>query len=242
VESNKDNDRKIQEVTRKIRLSLPERDQGDFPEKLDIPSPPWILTMESNKENAHKILEEILERISSLPEQNRRDALKKEGFYSPRFMDELIENAPADYPPQMQALTGVGVPDIIKAEQENIEDSDGSASDTKKPAKNPKKQTLQPPKTTMEWERLIAGIYNARPETRAYNSPRLLACLKDYAREEGVEIDISTSRIRHLKIWKDNSIHRESGSTRFGYNDGNIATVNDEELEAAKERSMDFDN
>jgi hypothetical protein len=37
-----------------------------------------------------------------------------------------VESAPADYFQQIQAVTGVAVPDIVAAYQESIEDSDGS--------------------------------------------------------------------------------------------------------------------
>ena len=45
-------------------------------------------------------------------------------YYSPS-----VESASADYPHQVQALTGVCVPDTVDGHQEDIEDSDGSVPD-----------------------------------------------------------------------------------------------------------------
>ena len=42
------------------------------------------------------------------------------------FLDGLIENVPADYPPQIQLLAGVDVPDIVEGYQRRIEASDGT--------------------------------------------------------------------------------------------------------------------
>jgi len=78
-------------------------------------------------------------------------------------------------------------------------------------------KTLNPPRSKIDYEKIIAGIYDSRPETKAYNSAQLLAYLKNWARDQGVEIDITASRIRQLESWKANRMHRESGSTRFGY-------------------------
>jgi len=87
----------------------------------------------------------------------------------------------------------------------------------------PAGQTLKPPKPKINLETVIAGIYETRPETKTWGSVRLLAYLKDWAREQGVTIDVTDSRIRQLKIWEANRIHRESGKTRFGYNSDDFA-------------------
>jgi hypothetical protein len=99
------------------------------------------------------------------------------------------------------------------------------------PAGTPKNQTLKPPRQKHDWETIIKGLYERDPKLKQYESPQLLLFLKDWARQQGVEIKLSDGRIRQLKIWKENAIHRESGSTRHGYNDANsdIYAVEDEE-------------
>jgi hypothetical protein len=95
-----------------------------------------------------------------------------------------------------------------------------------------KNQTLTPPQPKMDLEKIVAGIYETRPETKSYDSARFLAYLSDWAREQGVELNITdSSRIRKLQVWKDNKRFRESGSTRYGYNSENIKAVYDPDFD-----------
>ena len=95
----------------------------------------------------------------------------------------------------------------------------------------PAGQTLKPPKPKINLEAVIAGIFETRPETKTWDSVRLLAYLKDWARKQGVTIDVTDSRIRQLKIWEANRIHRESGKTRFGYNSDDLAEAEADEMD-----------
>ena len=119
-------------------------------------------------------------------------------------------------------LTAPAHVDITGTESEN---------DAKKQMKMPKDKTLKPPKPKINLETVIAGIYETRPETKTWDSARLLAYLKDWAREHGVTINVTHSRIRQLKIWESNRIHRESGKIRYGYNSEDIATVDDPDFD-----------
>ena len=91
----------------------------------------------------------------------------------------------------------------------------------------------------IDYEQIIAGIYEKHPETRPYNSKRLLRYLKIWAMEQGVTITITDSRIRHLKVWKEHRAYRKSGKTQYGYNSGDLAEENDAVLESAKRASLD---
>ena len=84
---------------------------------------------------------------------------------------------------------------------------------------------LKPAKTQKPicLEKIVSSIYEACPETRGFNSPRLLAYIKDFARRQGIAIDVCDSRIRHLKAWKERRVDRESGNTRYGYNPDNFS-------------------
>jgi len=74
----------------------------------------------------------------------------------------------------------------------------------------------------IDYEKIVSAIYTEFPETKVFSSQRLLLYLKDFGRQQGIEIDITDSRIRQLKAWKEQAPHRESGSLRYGYNLDNM--------------------
>ena len=83
---------------------------------------------------------------------------------------------------------------------------------------------LTPPKPQkpIDYESIVSSIYEAYPETKGYNSKRLLAYIKDFARQQNIVINITDGRIRKLQAWKEQASHRKSGSTRYGYDLENV--------------------
>jgi hypothetical protein len=83
---------------------------------------------------------------------------------------------------------------------------------------------LKPPKSQkpIDFETIVSSIYETYPETKGYSSKRLLAYIKDFGRQQGIVINITAGRIRKLQAWKDQALHRKSGSIRYGYNLENI--------------------
>ena len=83
---------------------------------------------------------------------------------------------------------------------------------------------LKPPKSqkSVDYEIIVSSIYEAYPETKGYNSKRLLAYIKDFGRQQNIAIDISDSRLRQLKTWKEQAPHRKSGNLRYGYDLENV--------------------
>ena len=77
---------------------------------------------------------------------------------------------------------------------------------------------LPKPQNPIDYEKIVSSIYEAFPETRGYNSKRLLAYIRDFGRQQNIVIDISDSRIRKLRVWKEQAPHRKSGNIRYGYN------------------------
>ena len=67
-------------------------------------------------------------------------------------------------------------------------------------------------------ETIVSSIYEAYPETRGFNSKRLLAYIKDFAMQQNIAINVKESRIRQLEAWRKRHVDRESGNTRYGYN------------------------
>ena len=76
-------------------------------------------------------------------------------------------------------------------------------------------KTLTVPTQKIDLDKVVRGIFDQYPETKTYNSARLLRYLKDFAREQGIEIKITEGRIRQLSVWRENSIHRMSGKTQY---------------------------
>ena len=95
--------------------------------------------------------------------------------------------------------------------------------------KKPKHNGLRPPKQQkpIDYESIVSSIYEAYPETKGYNSKRLLAYIKDFGRQQNIVIEISDSRIRKLQAWKKQAVHRKSGNTRYGYDFANIPDEDD---------------
>ena len=99
-------------------------------------------------------------------------------------------------------------------------------------------KTLNIPTQKIDIDKVVRGIFDRYPETKTFSSSRLLRYLKDFAREQGIEITITEGRIRQLPVWKENSIHRKSGTTQYREEmgdalDKNAEDVNDSDYEMA---------
>ena len=84
------------------------------------------------------------------------------------------------------------------------------------------KKINKPQGTKINYEEIVSAIYEQYPETKTYDSERLLAYLKDYGRKQHITIDITSSRIRKLTAWKKQRVHRQRGNVRYGYDLKNI--------------------
>ena len=107
-----------------------------------------------------------------------------------------------------------------------------SVSKNSETTEKPQNKTLEPPKTKLEYEKILAGIYQKYPDTKTLSSEQLLEYLKNWASKKGVQINISASRIRKLEVWKENAPHRQSGKTRYGYNPDHFASDDEDGGEA----------
>ena len=171
-----------------------------------------------------------------------------------RFSDgseaEPVTSRDEPYFFQMRAATGVGVPGIIEAYEDSIEDSDGSPAsvhdekvleaikentailrellplmvpETDSDAKSSQKPTgLKVPGATINYNQVITQIYASRPETIMFTSDRLLALLKGLP--GGENVTITADRIRQLPAWKKHRAIRESGKEQYWENMGNVTT------------------
>ena len=88
----------------------------------------------------------------------------------------------------------------------------------------------------IDYEEVITRLYENRPETILFSSDRLLALLKGLP--GGENVNISESRIRHLKIWKKYRTARESGKEQYWGEMQNVTT----EGKLAKERKTPGDS
>ena len=86
---------------------------------------------------------------------------------------------------------------------------------------------------------VIGALFEQRPETRAFSSRRLLLYLKDIARKQGVEITVGDSRIRQLKVWRENAAHRRSGKTQCR---GEMGDATDEDAVDVNDPDYDVDD
>ena len=134
-----------------------------------------------------------------------------------RLASKTVENA---------VHTEIGFPEYQDMTQRLLE-QEGNQS---RKASKSKRNSLKPPKPhkPIDFETIVSSIYEARPETKGYDSERLLAYIKDFGRKQGIVIDITAGRIRKLQAWKDQAPHRKSGSIRYGYDLSNVPGEKDD--------------
>jgi hypothetical protein len=159
--------------------------------------------------------------------ENKYEVFRTNGTLEPKAqlqepMMEKIDNKIDKLQDRLDKLDKI-LP-VVSADNPNSVPKNDTA-ETKSAAEGKPNKTLEPPKTTMDWEVLVAGIFQEYPETKTFTSARLLLYIKDWARQQGVVIKLSDSRIRKLEVWKKNARHRQSGSTRYGHNSDDIASV-----------------
>jgi hypothetical protein len=99
-----------------------------------------------------------------------------------------------------------------------------------------KQSELKIPGVKIDYEKVITQLYANRPETILFPSDRLLACLKGLP--GGENVNITESRIRHLKVWKKHRAVRESGKEQYWGEMQNVTT----EGKLAKERKRPGDS
>jgi len=83
-------------------------------------------------------------------------------------------------------------------------------------------KTLTVPRVKIDYEKVVANLYEARPETILFSSERLLALLKGLP--GGENVTITESRIRHLKVWTKYRAVRMSGKVQFWENLDDVDT------------------
>ena len=77
--------------------------------------------------------------------------------------------------------------------------------------------------TKTNFDAVIRAMFEQCPETKAFNSERLLLYLRGFAKKQDIEITITSGRLRQLAVWKENKVHRESGKTQYRENMDDIA-------------------
>ena len=123
---------------------------------------------------------------------------------------------------------------ILKEQNEILKERFPLPTAETEPAK--KQNELKIPGVKIDYEKVITELYENRPETILFSSDRLLACLKGLP--GGENVNISESRIRHLKVWKKYRAARESGKEQYWGDMGNVTT----EKKLVKERKIPGDS
>jgi len=90
---------------------------------------------------------------------------------------------------------------------------------------------------TIDLDAVVRGIFERYPETKMFDSTRLLLYLQDFARKQGIGIAVTAARIRQLPVWKENWVHRESGKTQNWENMGDAVDMN-----ATDVNNVDYEN
>jgi len=188
-------------------------------------------------------------------------------FRNGRFTEqaEVLMDEPGGTPHIFAAPSGRYTPDIIiDGSLTEIEDTTGNPLHTSESPDSPlieilKEQTeilrerlplptgtgsepakkqneLKIPGVKIDYEEVITRLYENRPETILFPSERLLACLKGLP--GGENVNITESRIRHLKVWKKHRAVRESGTMQYWGEMQNVTT----EGKLAKERKRPGDS